>query len=202
MAKRKGRPSLVSKMTEGAQKSVKRTYRRKRTTILGRRRYADDKVVKYDKPTFIRCYEGYDILENMLLVRPYIIQKHGLDNRILEILLYLAPKNLFDYGHYSAIPHKIKSIETAIEQGYFRIVSTGKCKKNNVYRLTPKARRIVYEFYRLLSGEQQFAEDDKNNPFLAFKKPDQFTVKRMALIKALNNTEPSEAKKSLYRKAE
>ena len=69
---------------------------------LSYNRSGKSKKVKYKRPTkaapkpkALPFFRGYDLLENMMVVRQYIQKKNNIDIGLLEILLYLAPKQYF-----------------------------------------------------------------------------------------------------------
>lgn len=175
----------------------KKWYGKKRTTYGKVYPGRKEKYIKYSKPQFLRIYMGYDFMENLLIIRPYILKKHKINMRFLELLLYLAPMNYFNYRTFFEMPKGFtyNRIQKLIDEGWIMIFSTGKTKRETVYKLTPQARNIVVEFYQLLAGEKKIPE--KKNPFV---KPTGIDKLRNDLIKKLNQAGPSENKKKLFGK--
>jgi len=182
---------------EGMKKIVK-----KDKIKLVRKRLSRDKgKLKYSKQQLLLCFEGYDILENMIVVRTYIQKKYKMNIHLLELLLYLFPKKYFSYYDYFEMPKSFtyNSIRKMIEDGYVSEVSKGKTKRDSYFTLTTHARGIVVTFYKLLSGEMEMPRDYRMNPLALKTKSTAFDRMKFDIVKKLSAKEPSEAKKALFK---
>jgi hypothetical protein len=155
---------------------------------------------KYTHPQFLTVYQGYDFLENLVLVRKFIQKKYKIDIGTLETLLFLFPKNYFTHQDYFEMPKPkiFNRIKYLIDMDMICITVNGGSMKKSVFRLTTKARNVVINFYQYLSGEEKIPEGPyKTNPFYS-EKPNTMGRMRMNLVSKLNKLEPSEEKKSLF----
>lgn len=155
-----------------------------------------DTLLKYDKT--LRVYEGYDLCENLLLVRYLMMKRYDMPFRLLEVLLHLGPKNYFTAYDYGEIPKPFSYslIERLIKTGYIVIAVKGKNKYQHVYTLSVSARHIVTTFYRLLCGEEKMPTDRRRNPLSVSDTA--FDKKKMALINKMNTIDPSDSKKQYW----
>src|SRR5690606_4561381 len=119
------------------------------------------KKPKYTRPKEINIFQGYDLLENMIVVRQYVQKKHNIDLGLLETLLYLNPRQYFTQADYAEMPKQFKycSIKNIIATGYIATLQQGTDLGKNVYKVNRKGHEIVCEFYELLSGERKFMEN-------------------------------------------
>lgn len=154
---------------------------------------------KYTRGKFVKVYHGYDCLENLLVVRTYMKKKYGVDLELLEILLYLVPKNLFTIEQYIEMPKQFtySRIKLLIKQGHISLISKGKTYNQNIYRISTSSRHIVEKFYKYLSGEEPIPESARVNP-MAKQAACKFDKLKMDLIKKINALPTSETKKGLY----
>jgi len=115
---------------------------------------------KYCKSDFLRIYEGYDALQNLILVRNYIQKKHDISLSALEVLLYLYPKQFFTHSDYNEVPKQyfFRTVKRMCDLGYIKIHIKGTGTRRNLYTLSNIGKRVVYEFYELLSGEKPIPE--------------------------------------------
>ena len=144
-------------------------------------------------------YEGFDLLENLIVVRPYIQKKHDINQGLLELLLYLYGKKIFSQADYGILPKQFTygSIKNLIDTGYVAILQEGADLSQHVYKLNVHGAAIVREFYGLLSGEIKFS-DNFHNPFTNKKMRDDIDIKRLDLIRKLNQLPAPDKKKPLY----
>ena len=153
---------------------------------------------KYSKPKMVKLLQGYDLCENLLLVRPYIQHRYNIQLKLLELLLYLKAKLLFTQDDYREIPKNFtyRSIRSLLDLGYVDTVQKGENLGKNVYTLSRKGVEIVKHFYECLSGEKRIPENFTN----PLSRPSANTLdkKRYSLIKKLNQLPAPESKKSYY----
>lgn len=155
---------------------------------------------KYTQPKDLTIYQGYDLLENMVLVRMFIQKKYKISLATLEVLLYLFPKNYFMHKDYFEMPKPMgfNRIKNLTDLNMIDIAVNGVTMVKSVFRLSTRARNIVIDFYQYLSGEKKIPEGGyQESPFHS-EKPNMMTKMRMDLVTKLNNLEPSESKKSLF----
>lgn len=183
---------LMGSLPKGAQEHIKK--HKIKMSRPGRK----TKKKKYGKnPQFLARNEGYDMLENMLVVRRYVIKKYNISTHFLEILLYLYAKDYFTWRDYFEMPkyftfNRLSKLE---DMGMARICSKAKTRKESLFCLTPKARLIVTNFYQYLLGEKKIPIT--GNP-LSHSEATAIDKMRFDLIKKINKTEPSENKKSYF----
>lgn len=159
------------------------------------------KEIKYSKKNRLLVFRGYDLLENMIVVRQYVQKKHKIDISLLEVLLYLAPKQYFTQLDYREMPKQFKYclLKNLINTGFVGILSEGKKSIDNLYKINRKGHEIVTEFYELLSGEKKMSETRYDmNPMLNKKKRTAFDKKKMDLIYKINQLPVPESKKGFF----
>lgn len=158
----------------------------------------------WEHPKLLYCYLGYDLLELQMFVRPFILKKHGLSQRMFETLLFLYPKLYFTILDYFPISHAGYDVRFPIylvKKGYLNVVAKPKDGSNKqnidkrwVYTLSDNAKKIVEEYYELLSGERKFPEE--NTPFDDSDKA--IDKQRKRLMAKLNKMPVSDNKKKFY----
>lgn len=155
---------------------------------------------KYSKHLHLKLFEGYDLLENLIVARPYIQRKYKIDLGLFEILLFLHGKKFFNQKDYAEMPKQFKyrSIKNLLNTGYVGVVQNGENLAKHVYRLNTPGTIIIKDFYEVLSGEKKFLED-YNNPLARKKTRTPFDKKKMDLILKINQAPAPEKKKALYR---
>lgn len=154
---------------------------------------------KYVKEWFAEFFQGYDLLENMIFVRPYIQQYYDIDPRLLELLIYMAPKQYFTHKDYTEIPKpfQFRSVKYLMEREYVTVVTNGANIACNLYRISTKGMNIVRHYYELLSGERDLHVGGRN-PWELKKNQTAINKKRLALSKKIMALGPPEKKKQLY----
>ncbi len=153
---------------------------------------------KYSRTQMV-VNEGYDFLENISAVRPYIQAKYNIKIRLLELLLCLYPKQAFTWSDYRNIPkaYTYRTMSKLINEGYIVVFSHGKNKSCHLYCLSQQAKLIVTQYYKHLSGERKIPEDYRNNP-LQRERVIKYTKKRMSLIEKMNAMGPSASKRATF----
>ena len=157
------------------------------------------KNVKYSKEMHLKFFRGYNLLENLVVARPYIQKKYNIDLSLFEVLLYLSPKQYFTQKDYCAIPKQYTygSIRNLMATGYVSIVQNGDALHRNLYRVNRKGSEIVRHFYEILAGEKKF-DESYDNPLARKKTRTPFDKKKMDLILQINQLPAPEKKKPLY----
>lgn len=155
---------------------------------------------KYSKLKNLEFFPGYDLLENLLVARPYIQKRYKIDLGLLELLLYLSPKQYFTQKDYAEMPKQFKycSIKNLMNTGFVGIVQTGGCLSDHMYHVNRHGSEIVRHFYEIISGEKKIPED-YTNPLARKKTRTPFDKKKMDLILQINQLPAPEKKKALYR---
>jgi hypothetical protein len=179
---------------EGAKKELK-----KRNIALGYKNKGGGTKVKYSKAYFALVYQGYDMLENLLVVRAYIQRRYKIDLKLLEVLLFIAPKQYFTQEDYSLIAknYKYGRIQNIVDSGHVRLMTMGENKSKNLYCLSATGKGIISEFYECLVGETKIPEYKELNP-MAKSKATPFDKKKMEMIKRINQIPVPDHKKGLY----
>lgn len=192
MKKKPVEETLIGTLPKGAQEhfTKHKIKMSRKPSKTGKKKYAKP-------PKFLSLNEGYDILENLLVVRKYVSKKYGIDWKLLEILLFLYPKNYFTWDDYYEMPKDFRYMRLSkLEQlGVARILSRERTLKGSLYTLTTKSRNIVTVFYEYLSGEKKIPE--MNNP-LNLAEGTAIDKIRFNLIKKINAAPVSENKKRLF----
>lgn len=186
---------VTETVSEDTLKTLKKKNLKLRFNILGK-----SKANKYSKETRLLVFKGYDLLENMIVVRQYIQKKNNIDLGLLEVLLYLFPKPYFTQADYASIPKQFRygSIRNLMATGFVSIVQEGSDLGKNLYKVNRKGHEIVCNFYELLSGEKKISDTRYENPLMNKKTRTPFDKKRMDLIKKINLLPAPESKKGLY----
>jgi hypothetical protein len=158
------------------------------------------KTAKYSKQHHLHVFRGYDLLENLIAIRPYIQKKNNIDLGLLEILLYLSSRQFFTQADFREMPKQLKygSIKNLIATGFVGIVQEGENLGKHVYKINRKGHEIVRNFYELLSGEKNISENQYENPLTRKKTRTPFDKKRMDLITKINQLPAPETKKGFY----
>lgn len=159
------------------------------------------KDFKYSKAKHLAIFKGYDLLENMIVVRQYVQKRYDIDLGLLEILLYLVPKQYFTQLDYREMPKQFRYclLKNLIETGYVSILQEGRNASYHLYKINRKGHEIVTCFYETLSGERTISENRYDlNPLLKKKETSAFDKKRMDLISKINQLPAPEAKKGFY----
>lgn len=156
--------------------------------------------VKYTKQRTLGFYQGYDFLENSIVIRQYVQNRYKININTLEMLLFLFPKNFFSHSDYKVMPKQFqyRKIDSMIELGLISIVVPGKNRGYHIYSLSRQAKEIVKIYYEYLSGEKKIPEDPKINPWVR-KTVIPIDKKKMDLIKILSKQEPSDTKKAMFK---
>jgi hypothetical protein len=153
------------------------------------------------KPKYVFCNQGYDLLENLFVVRHYVCKTKKISLRILEILLKLYPMNYFTYKDYYELPKHFQLVRAdyLIKAGLMvEIKEKQKDRTESIFKLSTKACNTVKDFYKYLSGEKQIPEEKRHN-YMTRKDATEIDKLRFEFIKKMNRTEPSESKKELYK---
>lgn len=116
---------------------------------------------KYKKSDFLRCYKGYDAFEKLIIVRHYVQRKHNISINLLEILLYLFPKQYFTHLDYGIVAKQFtyQKMHNFKKTGMLEVAIRGTHVNRTLYTLSNKAKRIVFEFYELMAGEKEIPVD-------------------------------------------
>lgn len=112
---------------------------------------------------------GYNLLQYNIVVRPYITKKFNVSELHLDVLLYIYPFQYFSSKDYKRLPvaradYKAH-LKLMLEQGYVQKTLLKKDNGNAIYELTDHSKRIVEDYYQMLSGEKTVHVDAWQNPF-------------------------------------
>jgi hypothetical protein len=156
------------------------------------------KKEKYSKEQYVACFRGYDFMESLIVVRPYIQKRYNIDLALLELLLLLVAKKMFTQKDYASYPkqYKYRSIKNLMATGFVDFVQKGPNSSKDVYTINRKGIEIVAHFYECLSGEKKVPVN-ATNPFTK-STATPFEKKKLALIEQLNQLPPSPSKRQLF----
>lgn len=159
------------------------------------RKRGPKKYSKTDRKLILN--EGYDVLENLSVVRLYIQRKYEISFKLLEIILYLYPRNYFTWGEYYEFPKHFQynRMRKMIEDGIISIAVEGKGERSRLYCLSRKHRSIVTNFYAYLFGEKKIPTKQTALNRIGSSEMDR---RRHKLIQKLNGIPPSDTKKRFF----
>jgi hypothetical protein len=189
---------MAKKVRDMVSEDTFKTLKEKNITLAYNHK-GKSKDIKYSKVNRLAFFQGYDLLENLIVVRPYIQKKFNIDLGMLETLLYLSAKQFFTQADYAEMPKQFKyrSIKNLIKTGFVGILQNGENLGKNVYKVNRVGHEIVRHFYEVLSGEKKMAED-YTNPLARKKTRTPFDKKKMDLIQKINQLPAPDSKKSFY----
>lgn len=153
-----------------------------------------------EKIKYAWCNPGYDLLENMFIVRHYVCEKYDISFRSLELLLKLYTLNYFKQRDYYELPRnfQIIRIDFFIKNKFVVEFKKGKTRMESIFKLSVKGKHCVEDFYEYLSGEKKIPELKSQNK-MADKNASAIDKLRLDFIKKMNQTEPSDSKKKLFK---
>ena len=155
---------------------------------------------KYSKMQYIQIYKGYDMLENIFVVRTYIQKYYNIDFPTLELLLKLMGMKVFSRIDFSELPRSFSHarFKALQESGFINLLSNHRDEAQRLYTLNTKGKNIVMNFYKYLSGEEKIPEFYRQNPMANKRKQVAFDKKKMNLIEKLKDLEVPEHRKTLF----
>lgn len=153
---------------------------------------------KYTKRKFLRVYQEYNFLELLYPVRYYIQKKHNITINILEMLLFLQGRGFFSNSDYKEMPTQFKysKIKKLIDLGHIEIAINNKHISKHVYTVSTKSRRIIEEFYELLSGERKLPCDSKN--ILISSNTSKYEKRVLSVLKKAQEKPIPDSKRKLF----
>lgn len=185
-----GRKDMSAATRKAIERAEIRNY-----TVVGK------KYSRRKKKQIISFVRGYDLLQYIIAVRPYIEKKHGIDQLTLEYLLYLFPIQYFTRKDYRLIPKYrdyYVSLNTLIEQGWIHLAIKRRASAD-VFGFTEAGRACVQEFYQYLAGEKTISiKPIDSNPFAD---PDDKVLDNMRWELMLKMRGEAERRPSIFRKA-
>lgn len=157
------------------------------------------KTEKYSKRKHLFAFYGFDLLENLISVRIFIQKKYEIQLTILEVLLFIAPKQFITMADYKVIAKdfSICRIKSLIDKGWLKPVTNGQYKYQEIYGLTIKCKNMIAEFYGMMSGEIKLVHVKKKETLVGPKSTLQ-DKKINEMIKKFNLLEIPESKRSLF----
>lgn len=157
-------------------------------------------VVKYEKKHYSQIVIGYDMLENLMLVRYYVQKKHKISFKLLELLLFLAPKHFFTQADYKEMSknYTYGRIGNIVDTGFVRLMTLGENKSRNLYTLSVTGKSVITDFYQCLFGEKKIPTSSVRDNPLALKSANVYIQKKFALIKQINELAVSETKRQFF----
>lgn len=171
---------------------------KKRNAVITKYTKRKSKKVRYIKPLFLTIYQGYDFLENFMLVRAYIQKRYDIPLKLLELLLFLAPKHFFTQYDYSLVAkdYTYRRISNLVKTGLFKVIANSPNRGKELYAVSSLGKSIITEFYECLSGEKKIPETQINP--MALKSANKFEKKKFAMIKKMNQLPVSDTKKGVF----
>lgn len=155
---------------------------------------------KYRKDKSFLLTRHYDLLENFRIVRVFIQKKNNIVLEELEMLLFFHPKGAFTFKEFMLqYPYRKSNIDKHIEKELIDIVYPSRYKSKRLYKTSSKARTIVTQFYKLLSGESTHSLKSVN-PLKGKEYINGYDNKLLQAIKKLGNEGPQKTKEIFYSK--
>lgn len=160
------------------------------------------KYSRKSRDTVETFVNGFDLLQYMIVVKPYIMKKYKIEKSIeLEALLYLFPIQFFTLSDFKLLGLKQHNlhIKTLEDLGYLKLCIK-KTDGRNIYTLTEHAINIVTDFYKYLSGEKTINLNTTYNPFRgeASAQIDKLRERLMLQLKTQVKKNPNKFKGRLY----
>lgn len=183
--------------TSGIPEDAKRMIKENKISIIVDRR--TNKIPKYTKRKFLMVSDSYDAFENFGLVRKYIQNRYKITLSLLELLIYLAPKQYFTNKDYLNFPkqYHYRRVEDLQALEYARVVMEGANQSKRLFALSQKGMAIVVHFYQILSGEKQIPVRSEFNPMMK-KNAKAIDKKTNFLIEQLRNMPVPESRRKLF----
>lgn len=187
----------LSRLPKGAQRIIKWRRLRVRPTT----NYKSRKK-KYTKQQFLELYLGYDFLENLDIVRRYIMAQYNMKHAVFEMILKMAAKEnqYFTIEDYkSMVPENFTThrFSELIADGWLVEVTKNKSwSKGRIFSLSTHARFLNTMIYEMLSGERKIPTYS-NNVFSGRKKSPA-EKKTFELIKKMNITPVPETRRKFF----
>lgn len=169
--------------------------------------YFQDQTGKYstNKLKMKLCFfEGYDLLQYLIVVEPYILKKFSIKEPLeLKALLYVFPMQYFTIGDFKILKilrHHNITLKGLVESGYFKIAVKFPVVNKSIYTLTDRSVKIVRDYYSYLSGEKVIYPNSNLNPFRNEEsaKVDLEREKVMEKLKHQAEKNPSKFRRALY----
>ncbi|MGH2666059.1 hypothetical protein [Flavobacterium sp.] len=191
---RKSNPIFLDRLPEGAKELIL-----KKNLVLNKNNNGTAKLSKYTKQRYIQFYDGYDILQNLIVTRQYIQKRYEIDYHLFELLLFLFPMQYFTREDYQIAPRQFRyrGVKHLMELGHVVIAVSGENRGKHLYKLSRSAQEIVKHTYHCLSGEKKIPESYQVNP-MAKNTANSLEKRSMDLIKKLNQQEVPATKKKLF----
>lgn len=113
----------------------------------------------YSKERYIEVSKAYSFLQYQCVIRPLILRKYNISIRFLELLLYLYPMQYFDKRDYAMSVKALSwNVRIMLKYEWIKIISEGANRGEHIYGLSAKAKHIVEDYYKYMSGEKQLPE--------------------------------------------
>ncbi|AGO48820.1 hypothetical protein Phi13:2_gp081 [Cellulophaga phage phi13:2] len=161
------------------------------------------KYNREDKTVLYNFVEGYNLLQHLIVVRPFICKLYNIKHYSeLEALLYLFPIQFFtldDFRQLGLKQHNLH-IKTMEDLGYIELCVKKVDSAGNIYKLTERSLNAVMDFYKYLSGEKTITIKSDLNPFRSSKvsRIDRIREKLMLKLKTESKRSPDKFREKLY----
>ena len=120
---------------------------------------------KYEREKGLLLSKGYDFIENYQIAKEFIKEKYTINDKDLNSIVYLAPKNYFQNHEYTGLLrfYKFANLNTLEKAGLVQFFSkidknTSKLKTYKIYSVSERGKIIVRDFYKCISGEKKIDE--------------------------------------------
>lgn len=123
------------------------------------------KSKKYKKELMVEV--NYNYLQYLGVVRIYLQSKYKLTFEDIELILYLQGKNYFTKKDYRRFPCSwgFKRFNRLVQDDFIvKLSSVPERTRGCVFMLSLKAKKMVMDFHKMLSGEKPIPTCPQHNP--------------------------------------
>ena len=141
---------------------------------------------KQKKKPYKRKIPQVGFLKYWKVIRLWAKYTHELTTDELEVILYLYSIKLFTVHQYTRFDQRRRFYELQ-KRGWINLWRDASHKRNALYELSYRGKRVVNHIYKMLLGEEKIGEHKTNNAI--FKPSDTSQTKRRVryLIEEMNN---------------
>lgn len=162
-----------------------------------------NKYSRKSKKVLLSFVGGYDLLQYMIAVRPFICKRYNIKTLWeLEVLLYLFPIQYFTNSDFKQVGLRQYNItlKSMLDDGYMKLCVKKVDSAGNLYALSDHSINIVKDFYKYLSGEKTINLKSDMNPFRGndVANVDKIRERVMLKLKRQTETSPSKFRANLY----
>jgi hypothetical protein len=119
--------------------------------------------MRYDK-------EKHNFLKYIILIKSTIKAKHDLNEDDLGLICFLFHESYFTEDTFNQaqkiLPYRFGRLKWLLKNGLLYVFKDTDSKRTRIYGLSPKAKEIVTDFYKMLLGETPINDFYQRNSVL------------------------------------